>query len=83
MAGNSFAMASQQVSELISGLKSRHAEVRRRSLRELYRFAKTELREMPQETLMQVLDEFNQHIHALVSSYDTNDRKAGVLTIGK
>ncbi|CAG9112203.1 unnamed protein product [Plutella xylostella] len=74
-------MSSYQISELVSGLRSRHADIRRKSIRELYHFAKTELREMPQDTLTQVLDEFNQHIHSLVSSYDSSDKKAGILTI--
>lgn len=74
---------SSLVTDLLSGLKSRNAETRRRAVRELYHFAKTELREMSQETLTQVLDEFNREIHTMISSYDINEKKGGILTIGK
>nr|XP_013189744.1 unnamed protein product [Amyelois transitella] len=74
-------MASNQVYELVSGLKSRHAETRHKAIRELLHFAKTDLREMSQDTLTQVLDDFNQQIHSLTSSFDTNEKKAGILTI--
>lgn len=75
-------MTSSQVNEFVSGLKSRHAETRHKAIRELLHFAKVELREMSQEVHAQVLDEFNQQIHALTSSYDNNEKKAGILTIG-
>ncbi|XP_063895225.1 serine/threonine-protein kinase mTor isoform X1 [Helicoverpa armigera] len=74
-------MTSFQVSDLVSGLKSRHAETRHKAIRELLHFTKTDLREMSQESLRQVLDDFNQQIHALTSSYDNNEKKAGILTI--
>ncbi|KAJ8712457.1 hypothetical protein PYW07_005299 [Mythimna separata] len=74
-------MTSYQVSDLVSGLKSRHAETRHKAIRELLHFTKTDLREMSQEALTQVLDDFNQQIHALTSSYDNNEKKAGILTI--
>ncbi|KAJ2945763.1 hypothetical protein O0L34_g605 [Tuta absoluta] len=74
-------MSNPQVIEFVSGLKSRHAEARQKALRELLYFAKTDLREMSQESLAQVLDEFNQQIHALTSSYDNNEKKAGILII--
>ncbi|XP_063386594.1 serine/threonine-protein kinase mTor-like [Cydia fagiglandana] len=69
------------VSELVAGLKSRHSETRHKAIRELLHFAKTDLRELSPETLGQVLDDFNQQIHTLTSSYDNNEKKAGILTI--
>ncbi|XP_046969780.1 serine/threonine-protein kinase Tor-like [Vanessa cardui] len=74
-------MISHQVSDLILGLKSRHTETRHKAIRELVHFVKTDLREMSQESLTQAFDEFNQQIHLLTSSYDSNDKKAGILTI--
>ncbi|NP_001171773.1 target of rapamycin isoform 1 [Bombyx mori] len=74
-------MTNHQVLELISGLKSRHSETRHRAVRELLHFAKTELREMSQDSLTQILDDFNQQIHDMTTSYDNNDKKAGILTI--
>ncbi|KPJ18654.1 Target of rapamycin [Papilio machaon] len=74
-------MTAYQISDLVSGLKSRHADTRHKAIRELLHFARTDLREMSQDVLTQVLDDFNQHIHALTSSYDNNEKKAGILTI--
>ncbi|XP_013148241.1 PREDICTED: serine/threonine-protein kinase mTOR-like [Papilio polytes] len=74
-------MTAYQILDLVSGLKSRHAETRHKAIRELLHFARTDLREMSQDALTQVLDDFNQHIHALTSSYDNNEKKAGILTI--
>ncbi|XP_030025999.2 serine/threonine-protein kinase mTOR [Manduca sexta] len=74
-------MTNYQVSELVAGLKSRNAETRHKAIRELLHFAKTDLREMSQDSLTQMLDDFNQHIHAMTSSYDNNEKKAGILTI--
>lgn len=75
-------MASSTVLDLVSGLKSRYAETRHRAIRELLHFAKTDLREMSPEVQAQILDEFSQQIHALTSSYDNIEKKAGILIIG-
>lgn len=75
-------MTSGQVFDLIIGLKSRHTETRHKAIRELLHFAKTDLREMSQDNLTQTLDDFNQQIHVLTSSYDNNEKKAGILIIG-
>lgn len=75
-------MTGSHVSELVGGLKSRHPETRHKAIRELLHFAKTDLREMTAEALTQVLDDFNQQIHILTSSFDYNEKKAGILTIG-
>ncbi|CAG9564543.1 unnamed protein product [Danaus chrysippus] len=74
-------MTSGQVFDLIVGLKSRHTETRHKAIRELLHFAKTDLREMSQDNLTQTLDDFNQQIHVLTSSYDNNEKKAGILII--
>lgn len=75
-------MITYQVSDLVAGLKSRHADTRHKAIRELLHFARTDLREMSQDSLTQVLDDFNQHIHSLTSSYDYYEKKAGILAIG-
>ncbi|XP_045500144.1 serine/threonine-protein kinase Tor-like [Colias croceus] len=74
-------MANYQLIDFATGLKSRIFETRHKAIRELLHFVRTELREMSQETLTQVLDDFNQQIHILTSSYDNNEKKAGILTI--
>lgn len=71
------------MSEMVWGLKSQKPETQHKAIRELLHFVKTEFREMSPEVLAQVLDDFNQQIHAMTCSYDNNERKAGVLTIGK
>ncbi|CAH0400987.1 unnamed protein product [Chilo suppressalis] len=73
--------SNNQVAELVSGLKARHTETRHKAIRELLHFAKTDLRELSQDCMTQVLDDFNQHIHTMTSSYDNNEKKAGILTI--
>ncbi|KAL0821941.1 hypothetical protein ABMA28_005332 [Loxostege sticticalis] len=74
-------MSNSVVVDLVCGLKARHTETRHKAIRELLHFAKTELREMSQEGMTQILDDFNQHIHTMTSSYDNHEKKAGILTI--
>ncbi|XP_072945210.1 serine/threonine-protein kinase mTOR [Epargyreus clarus] len=72
---------SNQVGSFVAGLKSRNVDVQTRTARELYHYAKTELREVPQEELTQFLDEFNHQIYEMVSSNDVHEKKGGVLAI--
>lgn len=73
---------SNQVAQFVAGLKSRNVEIQIRTARELYHYAKTELREVPLEELTQFLDEFNHQIFEMVSSNDVHEKKGGVLAIG-
>lgn len=73
---------SNQVAQFVAGLKSRNVDVQIKTARELYHYAKTELREVPQEELTQFLDEFNHQIFEMVSSNDVHEKKGGVLAIG-
>ncbi|KAG6451388.1 serine/threonine-protein kinase mTOR [Manduca sexta] len=72
---------SNQVAQFVAGLKSRNVDVQIKTARELYHYAKTELREVPQEELTQFLDEFNHQIFEMVSSNDVHEKKGGVLAI--
>ncbi|CAG9112211.1 unnamed protein product [Plutella xylostella] len=72
---------SNQVAQFVAGLKSRNVDLQIKTARELYHFAKTELREVPQEELTQFLDEFNHQIFEMVSSNDVHEKKGGVLAI--
>ncbi|CAG9564541.1 unnamed protein product [Danaus chrysippus] len=72
---------SNQVTAFVVGLKSRNVDVQTKTARELYHYAKTELREVPQEELTQFLDEFNHQIFEMVSSNDVHEKKGGVLAI--
>lgn len=73
---------SNQVAAFVAGLKSRNVDTQTKTARELYHYAKTELREVPQEELTQFLDEFNHQIFEMVSSNDVHEKKGGVLAIG-
>ncbi|CAF4879166.1 unnamed protein product [Pieris macdunnoughi] len=72
---------SNQVAAFVAGLKSRNVDIQTKTARELYHYAKTELREVPQEELTQFLDEFNHQIFEMVSSNDVHEKKGGVLAI--
>ncbi|XP_053611167.1 serine/threonine-protein kinase mTOR isoform X2 [Plodia interpunctella] len=72
---------SNQVALFVAGLKSRNVDTQIKTARELYHYAKTELREVPQEELTQFLDEFNHQIFEMVSSNDVHEKKGGVLAI--
>ncbi|XP_041981966.1 serine/threonine-protein kinase mTOR [Aricia agestis] len=70
-----------QVNAFVAGLKSRNVDVQTKTARELYHYAKTELREVPQEELTLFLDEFNHQLFEMVSSNDVHEKKGGVLAI--
>ncbi|XP_073962067.1 serine/threonine-protein kinase Tor [Choristoneura fumiferana] len=72
---------SNQVVQFVAGLKSRNVDLQIKTARELYHYAKTELREVPQDELTQFLDEFNHQIFEMVSSSDVHEKKGGVLAI--
>ena len=67
----------------VTGLKQRQEDFRFKTAVELHHFVVTELREMPQDEVATFMDEFNHHIFEMVSSSDVNERKGGVLAIGK
>lgn len=69
--------------QFVTGLKSRHEESRAKAARDLYHYVTTELREVPAEDLTSFMDEFNHHIFEMVSSSDTNEKKGGILAIGR
>lgn len=71
------------VTQFVNGLKSKHRDVQNKAAQDLFLFVKTELREMPQDELIQFFDEFNHHIFDMVSSLDAYEKKGGVLAISK
>lgn len=70
-------------SQFVAGLKSKNRDVQNKAAQDLFLYVKTELREMPQEELVQFFDDFNHHIFDMVSGVDTNEKKGGVLAISK
>lgn len=71
------------MAHFIAGLKHRSEEVRFKTANDLHHFVSTELREMPLDEHTSFMDEFNHHIFEMVSSSDINERKGGILAIGK
>lgn len=71
------------VQHFVNGLKSRNRDEQNKAARDLVQYVKTELREMPQDELVQFYDEFNHHIFDMVSSSDSSEKKGGVLAISK
>lgn len=70
-------------SQFVAGLKSRNRDVQNKAAQDLFLYVKTELREMPEEELVQFFDDFNHHIFDMVSSPDANEKKGGVLAISE
>lgn len=74
---------SSAVTQFVNGLKSRNRDEQSKAAQKLFLYVKTELREMPQEELVQFFDDFNHHIFDMVSSPDAYEKKGGVLAISK
>lgn len=72
---------SSAVTQFVNGLKSRYRDEQNKAAHKLFLYVKTELREMPQEELVQFFDDFNHHIFDMVSSPDAYEKKGGVLAI--
>lgn len=68
---------------LLAGLKSRSDEVRLQAAKDLQHYVSTELREASPEKHTSFMDDFNHHIFEMVSSSDANEKKGGIMAIGK
>ena len=68
---------------IVTGLKSRHEDVRNRTAQDLKKYVTTELREVSVDELTNFMDELNHHIFEMVSSSDVSEKKGGILAIGK
>ena len=75
--------AQSQVNQFVAGLRSRNEETRLKTANDLHHYVSTELREMPAEEHTHFMDQFNHHIFEMVSSSDLNERKGGILAIGR
>jgi FKBP12-rapamycin complex-associated protein len=74
-------MSTLAMQQFVAGLKSRSADVRQKTARELSLYVKSELREATADEITSFLDEFNHHIFEMVSSNDPNEKKGGILAI--
>lgn len=76
-------MSSPLMQQFLTGLKSPYADVRMKTAKSLYHYVKTELREVSAEELTAFMDEFNHQIFEMVSGSNVNEKKGGILAIGK
>ncbi|KAF5280820.1 hypothetical protein FQR65_LT14927 [Abscondita terminalis] len=74
-------MPGSAMSQFLTGLKSRHQDVRFKTAQDLFVFVKSELREATPEEINAFLDEFNHHVFEMVSSTDVSEKKGGILAI--
>lgn len=68
--------------QFVSGLKSRHPEVRSKAALDLSMYVKSELREATADEINNFFDVFNHHIFEMVAGNDVNEKKGGIFAIG-
>lgn len=76
-----FEMSTIALQQFVTGLKSRHSDVRAKAAHDLKVYIKSELREIPAEEVNTFVNELNQHIFQMVSGSDINEKKGGILAI--
>ncbi|RWS29930.1 hypothetical protein B4U80_02742 [Leptotrombidium deliense] len=70
------------IESFVARLKSRNEEERQKCARDVQHFVATELQEMSVEDVTLFMDAFNKHIfEMMITSSDSNDKKAGFLAI--
>lgn len=69
--------------QFVNNLKSKNEQTRNQAAKELFVYVKNDLRDATPEQITIFLDEFNHHIFEMVSSNDINEKKGGILAIGK
>ena len=72
-----------RLTQIVSGLKSKNEQKRHRTAQELQHFVTTELREATSDQYPDLMDNLIHSIYDLVNSTDVNEKKGGVLAIGK
>ena len=77
------ALQQSRLSQIVAGLKSRDEESRERSGQELQHFVRTELREASSDQQPELMDNLIHCIFDLVNSTDVNEKKGGIIAIGK
>lgn len=75
-------MSSAIIHQFVSGLKSRHADVRSKAVHDFSLYVKSELLEASADEINGFLDDCNHHIFDMVSGNDVNEKKGGILAIG-
>lgn len=67
----------------VTNLKSKNEHVRLKSAQELSLYVKSELREAAQDEITNFVEEFNHQIFEMLTSNDVNEKKGGILAIGR
>ena len=76
-------MATSQVGQFITGLKSRNEDFRSQAVKDLRKYVSSELQEVTREEFSGFLGAFDNYLTDMVSSNDTNEHKGAVLAIGE
>nr|CAH7722994.1 unnamed protein product [Callosobruchus chinensis] len=75
-------MSTAALQHFVTNLKSRHEQVRIKTVKELSLYVKNELREATPDEINSFLDEFYHHIFEMVKfNNDVNEKKGGILAI--
>ncbi|CAH0563403.1 unnamed protein product [Brassicogethes aeneus] len=74
-------MSSTVLHNFVTNLKSKNETARLKTVQELSLYAKSELREAPQDEIDQFMEEFNHQIFEMINSNDVNEKKGGILAI--
>jgi hypothetical protein len=72
-----------RLQQIVSGLKSKNEQSRHRTTQELQHFVTTELREATMDQYPDLMDNLIHFIYDLVNSTDVNEKKGGILAIGR
>ena len=78
-----FSTITLAMQQRLNGLKSRSDESRLQAAKDLQHYVSTELREASAEQYTSFMDELNHHIFEMVSSSDANEKKGGIMAIGR
>ena len=73
----------QRLQTIVSGLKSKNEQTRGKTAQDLQHFVATELREATSDQYPELMDNLVHCIYDLVNSTDVNEKKGGILAIGK
>ena len=73
----------QRLQQIVAGLKIRNEEARGRFAQDLQHFVTTELREASSDQYPLLMEQLIRIIFDLVNSPDVNEKKGGILAIGK
>lgn len=74
-------MSTAVLQQLVTEIRSRNHDIRDKAIRDLWRYNKTDLREIPPEDITHFMNVLNGYILDMISSSDMNDKKSAILVI--